>query len=61
MQLEPFRQSSLLFGQQRTEINLDANGYLQKITNPAGESVLFETRPDGLLAGRTDPGGGTHE
>jgi len=40
---------------QRTELSLDANGYLATITNPAREAWQFEYTDGGLLNSSTDP------
>ena len=42
------------FGQE-TVISLDANGYVQSIANPGGETTSFEYTPDGLMTKVTDP------
>jgi len=47
------------FGQ-HTELTY-ANGYLASLRNPAGETVRFATRTDGLLTGLTDARDGLHE
>lgn len=38
----------------RSELSLDDDGYLQRVTNPAGESVAATYHPGGLLASFTD-------
>jgi RHS repeat-associated protein len=40
---------------QRTELTLDANGYLASIANPAGETYRMEYTADGLLTRFEDP------
>ena len=40
---------------QRTTLTLDANGYLNSITNPANETYQLHYRADGLLAEFIDP------
>jgi RHS repeat-associated protein len=42
---------------QRTELGLDANGYLEEIENPAGEVVTLTSSSNGLLQSLTDPRG----
>src|SRR5206468_8057058 len=44
---------------QRTTLGLDANGYIDGITNPAGEATQFTYYPGGLLASLTEPTGPT--
>jgi len=46
-------------GGQRTELALDANGFLTSMTNPAGETWRFNYTKDGLLTVSVDPNGGT--
>ena len=54
-------------GGQRNELTVDGNGYLQTVTNPAGEQTTLSYHPapaqfpehDGLLSTYTDPGGNT--
>jgi YD repeat-containing protein len=47
------------FGQ-RTELALDANGFLSGITNPANEAVSLASTATGLLTTLTDPRGGIY-
>jgi RHS repeat-associated protein len=42
---------------QRTELSLDANGYLDEIENPAGELITLVSSSNGLLQSLTDPRG----
>ncbi len=40
---------------QRTNLTLDAEGYLDRVENPLQESYLFQYTSDGLMTARTDP------
>jgi RHS repeat-associated protein len=44
---------------QRTELTVDANGYLSSVLNPAGEQYFLASTADGLLTGFTTPRGHT--
>ncbi len=42
------------FGQQ-TQLGVDANGWLDRVTNMANETTTFAYTPDGLMTGMTTP------
>jgi RHS repeat-associated protein len=44
----------------RTELGYDGNGFLNEVTNPAGEVVTLVTSATGLLQRLTDPRGGQY-
>jgi len=43
-----------------TQLGLDADGYLEGITDPAGNAHRFTYHADGLMESMTDPNGGTY-
>ena len=45
----------------RTEIGLDANGYLDSLTDPEDGETSFTTTSEGLLTEMVDPNEGVHE